>query len=90
MNRLESALRLPLGRRELLATATAAAFAAPAAAQKMIDLDLPGGPSDRPLSSAFPGKGEMIRLYATGAEPAEINKICAALKAKKVYCALNP
>lgn len=48
-----------------------------------------------PLSPLYvtvdvPGKGEMIRLYATGAEPAEINKICAALKAKKVYCALNP
>jgi len=48
-----------------------------------------------PLSPLYvtvdvPGKGEMIRLYATGAEPAEIAKICAALKAKKVYCALNP
>lgn len=48
-----------------------------------------------PLSPLYvtvdvPGKGEMIRLYATGVEPAEIAKICAALKAKKVYCALNP
>jgi hypothetical protein len=42
------------------------------------------------VSVDVPGKGEMIRLYATGAEPAEIAKICAALKAKKVYCALNP
>ncbi|WP_374655827.1 hypothetical protein [Dongia sp.] len=48
-----------------------------------------------PLSPLYvtvdvPGKGEVIRLYATGAEPAEIGRICAALKAKKVYCALNP
>jgi hypothetical protein len=42
------------------------------------------------VSVDVPGKGAMIRLYATGAEPAEIAKICAALKAKKVYCALNP
>ena len=42
------------------------------------------------VSVDVPGKGEMVRLYATGAEPAEIAKICAALKAKKVYCALNP
>lgn len=42
------------------------------------------------VSVDVPGKGEMIRLYATGVEPAEITKICAALKAKKVYCVLNP
>jgi hypothetical protein len=42
------------------------------------------------VSVNVPGKGEMIRLYATGVEPAEIAKICAALKAKKIYCALNP
>ncbi len=42
------------------------------------------------VSVDVPGKGEMIRLYATGVELAEIAKICAALKAKKVYCALNP
>jgi hypothetical protein len=48
-----------------------------------------------PLSPLYvtvdvPGKGEMVRLYASGAEPAEIKRICAALQAKKVYCALNP
>lgn len=42
------------------------------------------------VSVDVPGKGDMIRLYATGVSPAEIAKICNALKAKKVYCALNP
>ncbi len=42
------------------------------------------------VSVDVPGQGEMIRLYATGAEPVEIAKICAALKAKKAYCELNP
>jgi len=48
-----------------------------------------------PLSPLYvtvdvPGKGAIIRLYADGAGEAELAKICAALKAKKVYCALNP
>lgn len=48
-----------------------------------------------PLSPLYvtvdvPGKGKIIRLYATGAEPAEIVKICAALEAKQVYCSLRP
>lgn len=48
-----------------------------------------------PLSPLYvtvdvPGKGSVIRLYATGVAPAEISRICAALKAKKAYCALNP
>jgi DMSO/TMAO reductase YedYZ molybdopterin-dependent catalytic subunit len=34
--------------------------AAPALAQQLIDLRLPGGNSDRPMTSAFPGKGSMI------------------------------
>lgn len=38
----------------------AAALAGTARAQRMVDLALPGGPSDRPISSAFPQKGEMI------------------------------
>lgn len=37
-----------------------------------------------------PDQGEMIRLYAIGAEPVEIAKICTALKAKNIYCELNP
>jgi hypothetical protein len=42
------------------------------------------------VSVDVPGKGSVIRLYATGATPAEISHICAALRAKKAYCALNP
>ena len=38
----------------------AAIAAGSAVAQSMIDLGLPGGPSQRPLTSAFPGKGSMI------------------------------
>jgi DMSO/TMAO reductase YedYZ molybdopterin-dependent catalytic subunit len=52
-----------LSRRALIAGAGGAALAAPLLAQqagRMIDLALPGGPSLRPLSPAFPGKGEMI------------------------------
>ncbi|NJO14025.1 MAG: molybdopterin-dependent oxidoreductase [Rhizobiales bacterium] len=53
-----------LTRRALIAGAGGAALAAPAAAtlaaSGMIDLSLPGGPSLRPLTPAFPGKGEMI------------------------------
>ncbi|MCL9999420.1 MAG: molybdopterin-dependent oxidoreductase [Erythrobacter sp.] len=53
-----------LSRRALIAGAGTAALAAPAlaklAAGGMIDLVLPGGPSLRPTTPAFPGKGEMI------------------------------
>lgn len=38
----------------------AAALAGTARAQRIVDLHLPGGPSERPTSSAFPQKGEMI------------------------------
>lgn len=38
----------------------AAALAGAARAQRTVDLGLPGGPSERPTSSAFPQKGEMI------------------------------
>jgi DMSO/TMAO reductase YedYZ molybdopterin-dependent catalytic subunit len=38
----------------------AAALAGTARAQRTVDLGLPGGPSERPTSSAFPQKGEMI------------------------------
>jgi len=49
-------------RRALIAGAGTAALAAPALAKLggMIDLALPGGPSLRPTTPAFPGKGEMI------------------------------
>lgn len=52
-----------LTRRALIAGAGSAALAAPLLAQqagRMIDLALPGGPSLRPTTPAFPGKGEMI------------------------------
>ncbi|HEV2569086.1 molybdopterin-dependent oxidoreductase [Sphingomonas sp.] len=38
----------------------AAALAGTARAQRTVDLGLPGGPSQRPTSNAFPQKGEMI------------------------------
>jgi len=51
-----------LTRRALIAGAGATALAAPTLAKLggMIDLGLPGGPSLRPTTPAFPGKGEMI------------------------------
>ncbi len=52
-----------LTRRALIAGVGTAALAAPALAKLgggMIDLALPGGPSLRPTTPAFPGKGEMI------------------------------
>jgi DMSO/TMAO reductase YedYZ molybdopterin-dependent catalytic subunit len=53
----------PLSRRLLLAQASSAGLAlatTPAWAQTMVDLALPGGPSARPMTSAFPQKGAMI------------------------------
>lgn len=54
-----------LTRRALIAGAAGGVLVAPGLAQKlvadgMIDLGLPGGPSLRPLTPAFPGKGAMI------------------------------
>ena len=52
-----------LSRRALIAGAGTTALAAPLLAQqagRMIDLALPGGPSLRPTTPTFPGKGEMI------------------------------
>lgn len=52
-----------LTRRALIAGAGTAALAAPLLAQqagRLINLALPGGPSLRPTTPAFPGKGEMI------------------------------
>jgi DMSO/TMAO reductase YedYZ molybdopterin-dependent catalytic subunit len=46
-------------RRHVLAGA-GAALAIPVAAERLIDLGLPGGPGARPLEPIFPGKGEMI------------------------------
>lgn len=53
----------PITRRALIAGVGTAALVAPAVAKLgggMIDLGLPGGPSLRPTTPAFPGKGEMI------------------------------
>jgi DMSO/TMAO reductase YedYZ molybdopterin-dependent catalytic subunit len=52
-----------LSRRRLLARAGSAAVALsawPAWAQTMVDLALPGGPSERAITTAFPQKGAMI------------------------------
>jgi DMSO/TMAO reductase YedYZ molybdopterin-dependent catalytic subunit len=59
MNRFDAMMTRPIGRRQLLAGA-AASLAVPVGAQGLVDLRLPGGPSHRPLSPTFPGKGEMI------------------------------
>lgn len=48
-----------MDRRDFL-TLAAGALAAPAAAQRTIDLGLPGGVGMRPLTRAYPQKGEMI------------------------------
>ncbi|MFZ0694208.1 MAG: molybdopterin-dependent oxidoreductase, partial [Alphaproteobacteria bacterium] len=56
-------IRHPLTRRFLLGQAgmVALAFAtAPAWAQTITDLPLPGGPGGRPITTAFPQKGAMI------------------------------
>ena len=65
MNRLDAALNVPLDRRKLLAGAAAGIAAAPAIAQNSVDLGFPGGPSRFPLTSSFPGKGEMILQRTT-------------------------
>ena len=49
-----------LTRRTVIAGAAGAALTAPVLGQKLVDLGLPGGPSLRPTTPAFPGKGEMI------------------------------
>lgn len=49
-----------LTRRALIAGAGTAALTAPVLGQKLIDLGLPGGPSLRPTTPDFPGKGEMV------------------------------
>src|SRR6185369_3407932 len=56
-------LRHPLSRRFLLGQASLAGLTLvgrPAWGQKMIDLALPGGPSERQITTAFPQKAAMI------------------------------
>ncbi|WP_267396390.1 MULTISPECIES: molybdopterin-dependent oxidoreductase [unclassified Sphingomonas] len=60
---LDMKLAQATNRRRFLSEAaigSGALIAAPALAQSMVDLHLPGGPSERPMTSAFPGKGNMI------------------------------
>lgn len=49
-----------LSRRTLIASGAIGTVALPALAERLVDLKLPGGPSQRPLSPIFPQKGEMI------------------------------
>jgi len=63
MDVLDKRLATETSRRRFLAQAalgTAAVAAAPALGQSLADLHLPGGNDQRPISSAFPGKGSMI------------------------------
>ena len=63
MDTLDPILAAALTRRRLLGRAalgTAGVVAAPVLAQNLVDLHLPGGGGERPMTSAFPDKGEMI------------------------------
>jgi DMSO/TMAO reductase YedYZ molybdopterin-dependent catalytic subunit len=57
---LDGRLAQATSRRRFLAMAATGAVAAPALAQSVVDLHLPGGNSNRPITDAFPGKGSMI------------------------------
>ena len=59
MDSLNAWLASRTSRRRLLGAA-AAGVAVPAIAQQLVDLRLPGGNGERPLTGAFPGKGSMI------------------------------
>lgn len=63
MDRLDASLARALSRRRMLAGAGllgAGAASAPLWAGRLVDLALPGAPSRRALTRAFPEKGEMI------------------------------
>jgi DMSO/TMAO reductase YedYZ molybdopterin-dependent catalytic subunit len=60
MDTLNAWLAAPTHRRRLIGAAAAAGIAAPGLAQQLIDLRLPGGNGERPLTGGFPGKGSMI------------------------------
>ncbi|WP_374945229.1 molybdopterin-dependent oxidoreductase [Sphingomonas sp.] len=60
MDSLDAALATETTRRRFVAGAAIGVAAAPALAQSTVDLRLPGGPSRRPVTSAFPGKRTMI------------------------------
>ncbi len=60
--RTDDVLGQAVTRRRLLATGMGGLgfLATPAFAQTMVDLHVPGGPSTRPITTAFPQKGPMI------------------------------
>ena len=63
MDNFDAGLASETSRRRFLSHAalgTAGLAAAPALAQQLVDLKLPGGNAERPMTSAFPGKGSMI------------------------------
>jgi hypothetical protein len=63
MDNFDAELASETSRRRFLrhaALGTAGLAAAPALAQQLVDLNLPGGNAERPMTSAFPGKGSMI------------------------------
>ena len=63
MYNFDAGLASETSRRRFLrhaALGTAGLAAAPALAQQLVDLKLPGGNAERPMTSAFPGKGSMI------------------------------
>lgn len=63
MDKFDARLAAETGRRRFLgrvALGGAAIAAGPAFAQSLVDLHLPGGNGDRPMTNAFPGKGGMI------------------------------
>ncbi|MHA6767476.1 molybdopterin-dependent oxidoreductase [Sphingobium ummariense] len=63
MDRFDTLLACATSRRRLLGgigISSAAALAGPGLAETLANLALPGGPSERPIMNAFPGKGSMI------------------------------
>lgn len=63
MDSFDSLLARATSRRRLLGgigIGSAAALAGPGLAETLANLALPGGPSERPITNAFPGKGSMI------------------------------
>ena len=63
MDAFDDRLATETSRRRFLGRAalgTAGLAAAPALAQQLVDLRLPGGNAERPMTSAFPGKSNMI------------------------------
>ena len=63
MDIFDTRLATEISRRRFLSRAAlggAGLVAGPALAQQLVDLRLPGGNAERPMTSAFPGKSNMI------------------------------